>query len=197
MNIKIKKLVQVSLLIALFVVLGKVATIDYGRFKISIKSLPVYIGGIVAGPIEGALIGGIGELVLQLTGQYGFTPTTPIWVMPYTIIGLLAGIVFKNKLFNNSLNQSVLFLNRENTKESRFRINIILFSTMIVFQVLLTALNTAAIYIDSVVFSYYRWELVFGMLIYRLFFSIIVGVIFSIIIPDIVFAIKKIHWPYC
>ncbi len=174
MNIKIKKIAYISLLIAIFVVIGKFLTIDLGTIKLTAKSLPIYVGAIALGPFEGAITGLIGELLLQITGQYGFTATTLFWVMPYTIVGAICGVVFENKIIK--LNGGIKY-----------------WVFIISLQILLTFLNTLVIFIDSMIFGYYSFVYVFGSFIIRLMSSILVGIIYAIVLPFIVNAIKKIH----
>ena len=174
MNTKIKKIAYISLLIAIFVVIGKFLTIDLGTIKLTAKSLPIYVGAIALGPFEGAITGLIGELLLQITGQYGFTATTLFWVMPYTIVGAICGVVFENKIIK--LNGGIKY-----------------WVFIISLQILLTFLNTLVIFIDSMIFGYYSFVYVFGSLIIRLMSSILVGIIYAIVLPFIVDAIKKIH----
>ena len=174
MDIKIKKIVYISLLIAIFVVIGKFVTIDLGTIKLTIKSLPVYVSAIVLGPFEGVLVGLFGELLVQLTGQYGFTATTLFWIMPYAIVGAVSGIAFENKIIK--INGGIKY-----------------WVFIILLQVLLTLLNTLVILIDSLIFGYYSFVYVFGSLIVRLMSSILVGIVYCIVLPFIVNAIKKIH----
>ena len=174
MDTKIRKIIYVAVYASLFIILGKFVTIDLGNLRITIKSLPIYVGAITLGPIEGALIGFVGELVLQLTGQYGFTATTLFWVLPYVVIGAVCGIVFENKIvkFNGGIKYGVFIVS---------------------LQVLLSILNTIVIFIDSMIFGYYSFVYVFGSLIVKLMSAILTGIVYSIILPFIVNAIKKIH----
>lgn len=174
MNIKIKKIVYISLLVAIFVVIGKFLTIDLGTIKLTIKSLPIYVGAIVLGPFEGAFVGLLGELLVQLTGQYGFTATTLFWTMPYVVVGAICGVAFENKIIK--INGGIKY-----------------WVFIISLQMLLTFLNTLVIFIDSMIFGYYSFVYVFGSLIVRLMSSILVGIIYSIVLPFMINAIKKIH----
>ena len=179
MDTKIKKIVYIALFSAMFVVFGKFVSFDFTvpgvtSMKIAIKSLPLYVGAITFGSIGGALIGLIGELVIQLTGPYGFTATTLFWVIPYVIVGVICGIAFENKFvkFNGGIKYWLFIIS---------------------LQVILTLLNTVAILIDSIIFGYYSFVYVYGSLIVRLMSSILVGILYCIVLPFIINAIKKIH----
>lgn len=179
MDTKIKRIVYVALFSAMFVIFGKFVTFDFTvpgvtSMKIAIKSLPLYVGAITFGPIAGAFIGLVGELVLQLTGQYGFTATTLFWVIPYVIVGIICGIAFENKFVK--LNGEIKY-----------------WLFIIALQVILTLLNTVAILIDSIIFGYYTFIYVYGSLIVRLMSSILAGMMYCVVISFIINAIKKIH----
>ena len=174
MNTRIKKMIYISLFVAIFVIFGKIATLDFGNMKLSIKSFPIYVGSVILGPVEGLLIGLVGELVLQLIGPYGFTATTLFWVIPYAVIGATCGFVFGNKIVK--LNGGLKY-----------------WLFIIFLQVILTLLNTVVILIDSIIFGYYSFIYVYGSLITRLMTSILVGIIYSIVLPFVISAIKKIH----
>lgn len=174
MNTKIRKIIYVAACASLFIILGRFVTIDFGNLKITLKSLPIYVGAITLGPIEGALIGFVGELVLQLTGQYGFTATTLFWVLPYVVIGAICGMAFENKAIkiNGGIKYGIFIVS---------------------LQVLLSILNTIVLFVDSLIFGYYSFVLVFGSLVGRLMLSILTGIVYSVVLPFIINAIKKIH----
>ena len=55
-------------------------------FHITFASLPVIVGGLLFGPVEGMLIAAIGEFFNQ-TLSYGVTPTTVLWLIPPAVQG--------------------------------------------------------------------------------------------------------------
>ena len=85
-----------ALSLALYVALSY-ASINRQFIKISLTGLPIIFIAVVYGPIEGMLVGGIGEFFCQLVSQYGLTPTTPLWVLPAIVRGLIVGLLFKQK----------------------------------------------------------------------------------------------------
>ena len=170
----VKKIIQISLLIAIFVLLGKILTLDFHSFKITVKTLPLYVGAIVFGDLSGALIGCIGELLLQLTGNYGFTATTFFWALPYAIVGSICGIAFKRNFIK--LNSDIKY-----------------WIFIICMQLLVTLLNTIVIIIDSLIFGYYNPITIISNLITRFMLAILTGIVYCIVIKYIVDAIKKIH----
>ena len=63
------KMTLMALSLALYVALSY-ASINLQFIKISLTGLPIIFIAVVYGPIEGMLVGGIGELFCQLVSQY-------------------------------------------------------------------------------------------------------------------------------
>lgn len=82
-------------MIALHVVLEVLCTIWLfdNSVKISLGSLPFVIIGLLCGPVEGFITGFAGTFISQMI-TYGITVTTPIWLMPGALCGLVAGLVY-------------------------------------------------------------------------------------------------------
>lgn len=173
MNNKIKKIVLIAMYTALFVVLSLYGTINLSGMKLTLQNLPIFIAAITLGSIPGAIVGFAGMFINQIL-TYGFTATTLFWVLPQTIVGAICGYLFENKLVKVS-------------GGLKFWVCIV------ALQVLLTVLNTIVILVDSLVFGYYSFILVFGPLVLRIMVSILVGIVYCIIIPPIMNLIKKIH----
>ena len=54
-------------------------------FHVTFASLPVVVGALLFGPVEGMLIAFIGEFFNQLL-SYGVTPTTALWLIPPAVV---------------------------------------------------------------------------------------------------------------
>ena len=63
-----------------------------GLVSITIEAMPVFLGALMLGPVDGMVIGGIGTLLYQLL-SYGVTATTALWIAPYVLLGLCVGAV--------------------------------------------------------------------------------------------------------
>ena len=87
----IYKICMLALLTAMMVLLKRTIAIETPYFKFSFASLPIVLGAMVFGPIEGAVVGLLGEFVAQVTGPYGLAPTTVLYVAPAAIRGLVVG----------------------------------------------------------------------------------------------------------
>ncbi len=159
-----KKFIILTMFIALFFVLSFYGTINLGNIKITLQNIPLVIVAFLYGPVEGALVGGMGMLLNQILGPFGITATTALWILPHTICGAYLGFMSKKINYNEF-----------------FKVALLIVSALLI----LTVLNTAVIYIDSKVYGYYSKAYVFGTLIIRILAAIVNGIIYSLIIPKI------------
>lgn len=154
-----------ALLAALVVIFGQFSLRIGNSFKFTLDEIPIYIGALLLGPVCGTAVGGIGTLISQLL-DYGFSPTTPMWMLPNIITGLLAGLYAKKQNFKLSKKQAIFIL---------------LFCNLVS-----TTLNTLFIYIDAHIYGYYTPALILGMLIPRYLLSIAKGVVYALVLPPLV-----------
>ena len=173
LNKKIYKICILSMLSALFYVVGKFLVLNIGiDLKLTFKIFLLYIISIAFSPISGMIVGGVGEFLIQLTSIYGLTATTIFWILPYMIVSFLFGVFYNLFIKNNN----------------KFKLFLLIF----IFNILLTILNTIAFYVDSKIFGYYSFILVFGKLFFKVFVDIILAIIYTILFPYFVSIIKKI-----
>ena len=168
----IKKLTFTGVLIGIFVVLGSYLSINAYNIKITFQNLPLFIGAILYGPIEGFIIGFIGMLICQLLSPYGFTYTTFLWCMPQATAGAILGFVVKK--YNIKVDNSPRF-----------------WILIIIMHLIITVLNTIVIYMDSKIMGYYSFVYVFGSFVVRVLTSMVVGVIYACILPIMIRIIKS------
>lgn len=155
------------MLIALNIVLSILTPIKLSNFKFTFEAFPILIAGILLGPIDGLIVGGVGSLIYQiLFSGYGFMPTTILWVLPHAVSGLLVGLYSKKNNFDLTKKQTVFIT--------------------IVSSLVVTTLNTLAIYIDSKVYGYYSFVFVFGSIFFKIIVGITLAIIYSAIIPTLV-----------
>jgi ECF transporter S component (folate family) len=166
----VKKLVLNAALAAMYFALSFIS-IKLPNMKISVSGLPVLIGALMFGPLDGFLIGLVGAFLEQLFSSYGLSPTTVLWVLPVAIRGLLAGAYAKHKGFELKQSQVVF----------------ITIATALV----LTVLNTASLYADSKIWGYYTYAYVFGSIVWRFIAGVITAVVFSVILPPLLRLIRK------
>ena len=159
------------MLAAMCAVLGAAATINIGTFmKISLVSLPVLIGGIVFGAVDGALIGGVGTFIYQLVA-YGLEWSTVLWLLPYIAAGLIAGLMSKKWGYNPNQKQMIL-------------INIVV-------AIAITLVNTLSLIIYYQVLKIDK-AILFTSLPSKILTAVIRAVLFAFIIPPLAKAIKKV-----
>ncbi len=153
----LKRLVLNSLMIALYLVLALLLVIPLGGLKITIEGLPVIIVAVIFGPVDAALVGFLGEFINQML-TYGFTPTTLLWIAPSVARGLLVGLC----LLPLRKTEGLL------AQKPRALHLCIFYAINLIAAVVVSMLNTFTMYVDSKMFGYYSYALVFGALISRI-----------------------------
>ena len=172
-NKKIFKICIISMLSAIFYVVGKFLVLYIGMdLKLTFKVFLLYVISVTFSPISGMIVGGIGEFLIQLTSEYGLTITTILWVLPYVILSFLFGIIYKNLIKNNS--------------------RIKLFLLFFLSNIMLSILNTIVFYIDAKLFGYYSFILIFGKFFVKIFMDIVLAIIYTILFPYCVSIVKKV-----
>ena len=166
-----RKMVTASVLIALYLVLGYL-TIDLKLIKISISSLPLVIGGIMMGPWMGLAIGLIGSFLSQML-HYGITSTTILWMIPIASRGLVVGLYAKKHGYQINQFQTTLI--------------------MIISSLIASTLYTGAFYVDSKVWDYYSFAVVFGSSVGRFVTGVITAGLLSMLVPVIVRALRSLE----
>ena len=86
-----RRLAADAMFAAMVTVLGLVS-ISTGNLKITVEALPVFLGALLLGPVDGLAIGGVGTLLYQLL-RFGVSATAALWIAPYVLLGLCVGAV--------------------------------------------------------------------------------------------------------
>ena len=168
---KTKRLASLAMMIAVNVVLSIIAPIKLLNFKITFEAFPILLSGIIGGPIDGLIVGTLGSFIYQLLfSGYGLTITTPLWILPHAISGLIVGLYSKRNFYTLNKSQYI--------------------GICIVSSLTVTFLNTIAIYIDAKIFEYYTFSYVFGSIFIKIIAGIILSILYSLLIPQI---IKRIN----
>lgn len=177
----VKRLVLNAVLIAMYVVLGYLRIPIGNTFRISLAPFAVMLCALAFGPIDGLLVGFLGEFLTQVLGPYGLTPTTPLWCLGETVRGLTLGLctwlLLKKWLFST---------NRPTAKHL-----VGLLSCCIVAGILASLCNTFTLYVDSKLLGYYSYAMVFGALVGRLVLSVIVSGLLGYLCLPIITALRK------
>lgn len=167
-----KKQVLLSMLIALNVVLCILAPVKLANMKFTFEAFPILIAAISGGPIDGLIVGTIGSSIYQiLFSGYGLMITTPIWVLPHAISGLVVGLYAKKHNFSLSNKQTIFIC--------------------ILSSLLVTTLNTFAIYLDAKIFGYYTFAYVFGSILFKIIAGIMLAILYALAIPKLINKLSK------
>ena len=90
-TITTKTLAYSALLAALSVVLARlIVPMPNASTRFSIEAVPIFLAGMLFGPVPGALVGFTADLVGCLFSGYGYNP---IFCLPPILYGLWAGVV--------------------------------------------------------------------------------------------------------
>ncbi len=157
---KAKRIALDGLLAAVYFALSFLTIPIGGNLQLRFTSLALVVAGVLFGPLDGAAVGLVGESLYQLI-LFGPSATTPIWVLPPVIHGLVLGLLAR-------------LLGRQMPLERR---PAVLYGVCMGCAVLNSVLNTAALYADSKIFGYYSRELVFGVALIRLAIGLATGAI--------------------
>jgi len=169
-KITTKQLATDAMLAAMCAVLGYLA-IDTGSVKVTFESLPILLGALLFGPLDGLLIGGVGTGIYQLL-RYGISATTVLWMIPYMLCGLLVGLYAKKMNFSLNKGQTVFIV--------------------VVCELLITVLNTGVLFVDSKIYAYYFPGLISGALGLRLVLCVVKAVVFALVLPTLVRGVEKV-----
>lgn len=159
-----------AMLAAMCAVLGYIS-LDMGNIKVTFESLPILLGALLFGPLDGFLIGTVGTGVYQVL-RYGISATTVLWMLPYMICGLLVGLYARKRGFDLSGRQVM--------------------TTVVFNELLITVLNTGVMYIDSKIYGYYSAAYIFGSSALRIVVCIVKAVAFALVLPVLIKAVKKV-----
>lgn len=167
-----KKITYVAMLTALYVVLSILTPIRVTNFKFTFEAFPILIAGFLYGPKIGLLVGTLGSFLYQiLFSSYGLTLTTALWILPHSISGLFVG--YASKKLDYKLNRK----------------NIIIISS--ISALLVTSLNTLALFLDSKIYGYYSFALVFSTIPFKIIAGILLAILYSTVLPVIIKQLSK------
>ena len=178
-QVAVKRMVMNAAMVAVYVVLSlPFLVISVGGLKITFEHFPVVLCGILFGPVDAMIVGGIGELINQMT-SFGFTPTTLLWILPIVVRGLFVGLCAK--CFKKHMGLKAIV---------QKQVPILFLIVCIVSGITSSLFNTLALYVDSKLFGYYTFAMVFGALTLRIFLSAITSIVIAVAIKPILHALR-------
>ena len=173
-----KRMALNAVMMALYIALSTLA-IPLGGLKLTVEHLPVIITAVLFGPLDALLVGAMGELINQML-TFGFTPTTILWMTPAMFRGLSMGLCAKYQ--GNRLGLNALL-------EKKLPIAFIV--GCVISGLLCSLLNTFTLYVDSKMFGYYSYAMVFGVLWIRLATSAVSSVLMAVVSKPVAIALRK------
>ena len=168
---KVTRLAFDALLIAACAALGYFK-IDLGVSQLTLENLPIIIGALMYGPVDGLIIGIIGTFLSQLL-RWGLDATTVLWIIPYGFSGVFVGLFRKLCQF------------KKRDKKGISRAVIATVILMIVNCILVTALNTLMTYICYKYVYFTPTEAIFVALPGKILWAVCRAIIFAIITPAV------------
>ncbi len=167
-----RKMTMLAMLTAVYVVLSVTTPVKIISFKFTFEAFPILVAGLLFGPVEGMIVGLLGSGIYQVfLSSYGITPTTPLWILPHVLNGLIAGLLGRK------------------LKEMNM-VNVVIIAMACAFTV--TVFNTVALYVDSRMFGYYTEKLVFGALGMKFLIGIILSIVYALVLPQLIGQLRKI-----
>ena len=152
---KTKRIAADAMLVAMYVLLSNYFALNLAGLRLTIDFLPVVVGACLFGPVDGLIIGLLGNFLFQLIGPYGVSATTVLWMLPDGLRGLMAGLLLKN-IERASLVRCA--------------------AVLALISLAATTLTTGVMYVDCLVYKYsfaayapfVVWRYVAGIIIYAL-----------------------------
>ena len=181
MKISTRRIAFNAVFMAIYVALRYLNIPVGNSFRFTLAPFSVILCALLYGPVDGLIVGFCGEFLSQILGPYGLTPTTVLWCVGETTRGLTLGLcamLFLRKWF--------LSFQDLNGKQ----IAVVLICCMVT-GVLAALGQTLALYVDSNMFGYYRYEIVFGVLIWRVLIYILLSAAFGYLCMPIISALRK------
>ena len=177
----VKRLILDAMLIAIYVVL-RYFNIPMGNFfRFTLAPFPVILCALLFGPVDALVVGFIGEFISQVTGPYGLVPTTLLWCVGETVRGGTLGLL--TWLFLRKGLRSARNLNAKQT------VLLLIFCSLT--GVLAAFCQTLALYVDSKLYGYYTYLMVFGVLIWRVLVYVVLSLCMGTISLPVITALQK------
>ena len=170
-RLNVKRIAMDAMFIAMHIVFASFFSFKTPIVEISLASLPVLLCAVLYGPLDGLVVGLCGAFVQQLL--YGLTPTAPLWILPAMLQGLAVGLLARSLYYKGGRRAWVLVL------------------VVACGELLLTATNTAALYLDAHIVGY-SVKALYLILPTRLLNCVVRAIISSAIILPLLKPLEKL-----
>lgn len=122
-----------AMFVAIYFVLSSFVSIKTGIIEFSFSTIPIFLCAFLCGFPDAVAVSVCGAFLEQLI--YGLAPNTVLWMLPVVILGVYTGLLV---LLYRRKPLSVVFM----------------IVAIVCGELLFTAVNTAALYIDSMIYEY-------------------------------------------
>lgn len=173
-----KRLALNAVMVALYFALSMMA-VPIGGFKLTFEHLPIILCAAFFGPLDAVIVGALGEFINQML-TFGFTPTTILWMTPAIFRGLSMGL--GAKLAPKRFGKAALL-------ETKVPVSFVAYC--VISGLICSLLNTFTLYVDSKMYGYYSYAMVFGVLWLRLGASAISSVLMSVVTKPLAHTLRK------
>ncbi len=167
---KTRRIVADAMLIAMYFLLSNYFAVNLGGIRLTLDIIPVIVGACLFGPIDGLIIGLLGNFLFQLAGPYGISVTTVLWILPDGLRGLLVGLFLKNI-----------------TGISEFR----RITVLSLISIVATTLTTGIMYVDCLVFKY-SFAAYTPFILWRYIAGLVISVLIALVLPPLIKALEHI-----
>ncbi|MBP8639738.1 MAG: ECF transporter S component [Oscillospiraceae bacterium] len=159
-----------AMLVAMYFLLSNYFAVNLGSIRLTLDILPIIVGASLFGPIDGLIIGLLGNFLFQLIGPYGISVTTVLWMLPDGLRGLLTGLFLKNiNCVSKVRCVAVLGL----------------------ISLAATALTTGVMYIDCLVFKY-SFAVYTPFILWRCIAGLVISALIAFVLPRLNRALEHI-----
>lgn len=167
-----KRICRIALLAAMYYLLNLLEIRTPGNLHITFDSLPVVVSALLFGPLEAGLIAFFGEFLNQVISPYGITATTVLWILPPVIRALIIAFAAQRTWKGALLEEWAPGC----------------YAVCVIAAVVTTFANTAVIWLDSVIYGYYTFALVFGAAAIRF----VTGIITAILVATVAMPLARL-----
>lgn len=159
-----------AMLAAMYVCLSYISLSIGNSMKITVDALPILVAALLLGPLDGLAVGLTGSFLNQLL-TYGISATTILWILPAGIRGLIVGLYAKSRGFALSRKQLIFIT--------------------VASALLVTALNTFVMFLDSVIIGY-PFAATLPTVLLRILSGVLIATAYTFILPPLLKTLIKL-----
>lgn len=167
---KTKRIALNAMLIAMYFLLSNYFALNLGPIRLTLDMLPIIVGACLFGPLDGLLIGLIGNFLFQLLGPYGISATTPLWMLPDGVRGLLVGLLLSGGMVRSKLKYATV---------------------LGLISVAVATLTTGVMYVDCLVYRY-SFAVYTPFIVWRYLAGLLISALLALVLPALLRALERI-----